>query len=63
MATGVPSGHIVGELHDGHPASSRNVNDSNYFDMILRDPPTPDLPSRVGRHIAVSHALLKGGIN
>ena len=63
QATCAPLGHILGKLHDGHPASSRNVNESNNFDMILGDPPTPDLPSRICRHIAVSHTLLKGGVN
>ena len=62
-ATCVSSGHILGELHDGHPASSGNMNHSNNFDAILRDPPTPDLPSWVCRHIAVSHTLLTEGVN
>lgn len=57
--TRLPSVHISGELYDGHPASSGNMNDADDFDMILRDPPTSDLPSRVRRHIAVSHALSK----
>lgn len=61
--TRVPSDHLLGELYDRHPTSSGNMNQANNFDMILRDPPIPDLPSRICRHITARYALLKKGVD
>ena len=59
-----PLDHISGELYDGHPASSRNMDGANDLHLLLRDPSMhSDLPSRVGHHIAVRHALLKASFD
>ncbi len=39
------------------------MNDANDFDVVLCDPPIPDLPSSVCRYKAARHVLLKEGVS
>ena len=50
--------HIPSELHDWHPATSRDVYGANDLDVALHNAMRPNSPSGVG-HIVAFHGFLK----